>query len=104
MNMPERYVNLDFHIDTNRINSKSKLKHMNILEHWHKLDVIAIEMSHIAQEEATQGTNSLRTEKAFTYIFTETLASTRSEHQILMQIQNLLFPHGVKSPNERNDV
>ena len=104
MNMPERYVNLDFHIDTNRINSKAQLKHMNILEHWHKLDIISIEMSLIAQEEATQGTNSLRTEKAYTYIFTETLASTRSEQEILIQLQDILFPHGVKSPNERNDV
>ena len=61
-------------------------------------------MSLIAQEEATQGTNSLRTEKAYTYIFTETLANTLSEREILIQIQNILFPHGVKSPNERNDV
>lgn len=104
MNMPERYVNLDFHIDTNRINSKAQLNNMNILEHWHKLDVISVEMSHIAQEEATQGRNSPRTEKAYTYIATETLASTRSEQQILIQIQNILFPRGIKSPNERNDV
>ena len=32
MNVPERYVYLDFHIDTNRINAKSRLTYMNILE------------------------------------------------------------------------
>ena len=104
MNMPERYVNLDFHIDTNRINSKAQLNHMNMLEHWHEVDVISIEMSHIAQEEATQGRNSPRTEKAYTYIATETLASTRSEQELLIQIQDILSPHGVKSQSERNDV
>jgi len=104
MNMPERYVNLDFHLDTNRINSKAQLKHMNILEHWHELGVISIEMSHIAQEETAQGRNSLRVQKAYTYIFTETLASTPSEQKILIQIQDILFPNGIKYPNERNDV
>ena len=104
MNMPERYVYLDFHIDTNRINSKVQLKHMNILEQWHELDVISIEMSHIAQEEARQGSNSSRTEKAYTYIATETLASTRSQQETLIEIQDILFPQGVKSQNEWNDV
>lgn len=102
--MPERYVYLDFHIDTNRINSKAQLKHMNILEQWHELDVVFIEMSHIAQKEATQGSNSSRTEKAYTYIATETLASTRSEQETLMQIQHILFPQRVKSQKEWNDV
>ena len=63
MNMPERYVYLDFHIDTNRINAKSRLDFMNILEHWYENDVIFLEMAEVAQNEATKSQNSIRTEK-----------------------------------------
>ena len=68
MNMPERYVYLDFHIDTNRINAKSGLTYMNILERWFEDDVIYLEMSEAAQNEAVKSGSSTRTEKAYTYI------------------------------------
>ena len=104
MNMPERYVYLDFHIDTNRINAKSRLDFMNILEHWYENDVIFLEMAEVAQNEATKSQNSIRTEKAYSYISTETLASTPDEARMLRKIKVILFPRGVKNINERNDV
>ena len=104
MNMLERYVYLEFHIDTNRINAKSRLDFMNILEHWHENDVIFLEMAEVAQNEATKSQNSIRTEKAYSYISTETLASTPDEARMLRKIKVILFPRGVKSINERNDV
>jgi len=104
MNMHERYVSLDFHIDTNRINAKSRLTYINILERWFEDDVIYLEMSEVAQNEAVKSGSSIRTEKAYTYIATETLASTPDEFRILKQIKEILFPDGIKSTNEKNDV
>jgi hypothetical protein len=100
----ERNVFLDFHIDTNRINAKSSLKYMNILEHWHENDVIYIEMAEVAQNEAANRGSSLRSEKAYSYIATETLAGTPDEFRMLRQIIEVLFPNGIKSTNEKNDV
>ncbi len=50
MNIPERYVWLEFHIDTNRINARKNLKDMNMLEYWNENDVIYMEMSEVAQK------------------------------------------------------
>jgi hypothetical protein len=104
MNKLERYVWLDFHIDANRINAKTNLKYMNILEHWHENDVIYLEMAEVAQEEAAQGRDPARFEKAYTYIATETLAGTPDEFRLLNQIRTILFPQGAKSQNARNDI
>jgi len=100
----ERNVFLDFHIDTNRINAKSCLKYMNILERWYENDVIYIEMAEVAQNEAANRGSSLRSEKAYSYIATETLARTPDEFRMLRQIIEVLFPNGIKSTNEKNDV
>jgi len=51
-----------------------------------------------------QKKNSIRTEKAYSYISTETLASTPDEARMLRKIKDILFPRGVKNINERNDV
>lgn len=102
--MIERHVYLDFHIDTNRINSQLKLKYMNVLEQWHERDIIYIAMSEVAQKEAVKNGDGDRAEKAYAYVATETLARTSDELKVLRQIQELLFPHGIKSRNEWNDV
>lgn len=102
--MPERYVYLDFHIDTNRINAESRLNYMNILERWFEDNVIYLEMSEVAQNEAVKSESSIRTEKAYTYVASETLASTSDEIRILKQVKKILFPDGIKSINEKNDV
>lgn len=102
--MPERNLFLNFHIDTNRINSKAQLRHMNILEQWHERDAIYIEMSEIAQKEAVKTADADRREKAYTYGATETLAETPEEAGKLREIENILFPQGIKSRNQWNDV
>jgi hypothetical protein len=104
MNILERYVWLEFHIDANRINARKNLKYMNILEYWNKNDVIFMEMSEVAQKEAADGGNPDRFEKAYTYAATQTLASPSDKAQILNQICTILFPQGIKTPKERNDV
>jgi hypothetical protein len=104
MDFPERYVYLDFLIDTNRINARKGLKYMNILERWYESDVISIEMPEVAQDEAVEGRDPNRTEKAYTYIATQTLAGSSEERSLLNQIKAILFPQGVKAKNERNDI
>lgn len=104
MNFPERYVYLDFLIDTNRINARKGLKYMNILERWRESDVISIEMAEVAQDEAVESGDSNRNEKAYTYIATQTLANSSEERRLLNQIKAILFPQGIKTRNERNDI
>lgn len=101
--MIERHVFLDFHIDTNRINSRLGLPYMNLLEQWHEREVVYIAMSEVVQKEAAHG-NEARAEKAYSYGATETLARTPSEIKILRQIEKLLSPYGAKTRSEWNDV
>ena len=83
MAMPERYVHLDFQIDTNRINSRKALPNMNRLETWADDGVVQIEMCRRAQDEASRGRSIARARKARRYIYSETLAGTPKEQEIL---------------------
>jgi hypothetical protein len=62
-----------------------------------------MEMSEVAQKEAVHGGNPERSDKAYTYAATETLASP-SEKLMINQISTVIFPQGIKSPKEANDV
>jgi hypothetical protein len=104
MTMPERYVYLDFHIDTNCVNAKALLSDMNQLEAWHVDGVISIEMCRKAQDEAAQGHDTNRARKASSYIYSETIAKTPHEQEMLRKINKVLFPDGTKIPNQWNDV
>ncbi len=104
MGMVNRYVTLDFLIDTNRINARGNLPHMNQLEKWHENGVIAIEMSDVAQQESTKGGNATRTSKAYSYIFSVTRISNPSEFAIFKKIEHILFPDGPTKDSEKNDV
>jgi hypothetical protein len=103
MNTLERFVWLEFHVDNNRINARRNLKDMNVLEYWHENDVIYMEMSEVAQKEAARGGNTDRFEKAYTYVGTETLASP-SDKLLMDQIGAVIFPHGIRSQRQKNDV
>ncbi|MEA3327395.1 MAG: hypothetical protein U9R53_08835 [Chloroflexota bacterium] len=100
----EQNLHLIFHIDTNRINSRSKLPAMNQLEQWHKNGVIHIELSTVAQKEAMAGKNRLRAEKALDYVYTETLATTPEEKTQLIKIAGILFPKEKCNSNQRKDI
>ena len=91
-------------LDTCIINSKGRVLSMNKLEQWHEDDVITIEISEPAQLEARSGNNSLRNQKAISYIFSETRATTDDEMRIMKKIESILFPGGAKTKNEQNDV
>ena len=104
MDQTERFLSRMFQIDTNRINSRGHLENMNTLEKWRKDGVILMEMSEVAQKECVVDRNPKRVEKTLGYIFSETLAETTEEQELLTRIERILFPEGAKTQNERNDV
>lgn len=104
MNQVDRFVYRSFQIDTNRVNSRGHLPYMNQLEQWHHNGVIHIDWSEVAQKEAIQSQDQQRIEKAWEYIFSETLANTQEEQEDLRKIEAILFPGGTKTQNQKNDV
>ncbi len=102
--MNQRFVGLMFQIDTNRINAKQNLEHMNRLEQWAANDVIELDMAEVALNEAMAGGNTQRAVKALNSIYSETFASTSQERQMLATIERILFPEGANDQNKRNDV
>ena len=77
---------------------------MNQLEEWAENELIELLTSYTAQNEMIHGTNAQRKMKAYNFIFTETEITTDKERQIFNTIEDILFPNGTKSQNEKNDV
>jgi hypothetical protein len=102
--MDQRHIGLIFQIDTNRINARQNLEHMNRLEQWAANDVITLDMAEVAVSEAMAGGNTQREAKARHSIYSETLASTAQERQILATIEKILFPNGANDQNKHHDV
>src|SRR6267154_2376128 len=99
-----RELFLNFHIDTNRINSRGKLENMNKLEAWRDQDLILLYPSRVAHEEAMAGGNPLRARKALDNIYSYTMATTAEETARLAQIETVIFPGGAQTQNQHNDV
>lgn len=99
-----RSVYLSFMIDTNRINARQLDPHMNQIEKWRENEVIDVMMPEAAYEEARAGRDPARTRKASLHIFSMTMAGTQGEQDALRDIQQVLFPTGVRNQNEQNDV
>jgi hypothetical protein len=99
-----RDLYLSFHIDTNRINSRGRLEHMNRLEAWRDKDIILVYMSKVANDEALAGHDNRRSRKASESLYSYTLADTQDEKLELAAIESCLFPAGAKDQNEQNDV
>lgn len=60
-------------------------------------------MAQPAQEEAAHG-NHYRAIKAYGYIFTMTESRTQKEAELLKRIEDILFPQGATTQNEKNDI
>lgn len=100
----ERFVYLSFHVDTNRVNARTALPNMNQLEKWFDDGVILMQMSEVAREEAVAGGNAARAQKARSYIFSLIQNLNEDERRLVAEIEQVLFPTGVSSQNEANDV
>jgi hypothetical protein len=93
-----------FHIDTNRINSRSRLENMNKLERWKEQGLIGLDMSDVVSGEARAGGDQRRTRKTLSYIHSGTMAETLEEQRQLTAIKAVLFPFGTRTQNESNDA
>lgn len=100
----ERFVGLSFQIDANRINGRNALENMNRLEAWHKSGVVLINMSSVAQDEARSGSDPRRSRKAISYISTLTQSLNEQERMEVSQIERILWPRGIKTQQEQNDI
>lgn len=89
------------HIDTNLINARQKLAAVNRLEKWAADDVILINMSGVAHAEAQADGNAARARKANQQIYTATDVERDGLYQ---RIASALFPKGVTTQNQENDV
>ena len=65
--------------------------------------MISIEMSEQAQAEAAVG-DPARARKAYSHVYSMTMATTPGEQERLRRIESVLFPEGARSPNEQADV
>jgi hypothetical protein len=92
------------HIDTNMINARGKLESMNQIEKWAEDDVILVNMSGVSFKEAQAGGNSARTKKALSPIFTLTDNNIDPNDTLFKKIEAALFPNGIHTDNQRNDV
>lgn len=93
-----------FHIDTNLINSRGKLETMNQIEKWAADKVILVNMSGVSFKEAQAGGDLARTKKALSHIFTLTDESIDPNDLLYQRIEAALFPEGVQTENQRNDI
>ena len=98
-----RILLMRFHIDTNRINSRSKEKSMNKLEKWCEDGVIEIGLSDTALKEMGES-DGKRYNKAIKGL----IAGSSKEEEISTEEFNkaakIIFPNGMKTPNDENDV
>jgi hypothetical protein len=93
-----------FHIDTNRINSRANLLMMNQLEKWASDGVVLINMSGTSFREASEGTDTLRTRKAQSYVYTLTESDIETSSNLYQEIEGILFPNGAQGVSQQNDV
>ena len=91
------------HIDANLINSRQKLPAVNQLEKWAEDDVILINMSGTARDEAKAGGSEQRNRKADAQIYTVT-PPVEAGDPVYEQVEKALFPTGTRSANQQNDV
>jgi hypothetical protein len=106
MPLPQRtrFVHLAFHIDTNRINARQKLPAMNQLEEWKRNRVILLGMSETAFREAWSGNNRTRTAKTSGFMFSQPDIGDDHWEGRRAEIERVLFPAGVRTQNQQNDV
>lgn len=91
------------HIDTNLINARQRLPSMNQLEQWFKDEIILINMSSTAHQEAQAGGSKDRARKANEQIFTVTEPVSETD-PLFKEVADAFFPGGVGDDNQRNDV
>jgi hypothetical protein len=91
-----------FHIDTNLINARQKLPEVNRLEKWCADEVILINMSGTAHEEAQADGNVLRMRKAAQHNYT--IDAVEQELEPSELFGKVCAALGAQSENQKNDA
>lgn len=91
-----------FQFDTNRINARRKLKHMNQLEEWAKNDIITLHFSDTVLGELQKYPAGY--EKTLGELFTMSFPGEDEQRAPFKMIENILFSDGCKNENQMNDV
>jgi hypothetical protein len=102
---PERKLfGIQFLVDTNCVNSRKAIPELNQLEEWAASGLFDILTSEVAQKEMLAGGDTVRHEKAYSLIFSMSLANTNGERETIARIEEILFPAGATTRGEKNDV
>lgn len=102
---PKRNLtHIAFIVDTNCVNARQVMPEMNQLEDWASKELILLQTTEIAQNEMAAGNNAARIAKAYSFIYTMSKRTTHEETAKLQKIEDILFPNGAVTQNQKNDV
>lgn len=92
-----------FHLDANAVNARRMNRNLNELEFLAETGVIDIQFSEVANKEASAGSR-LRSDKVDEYTWAGLTADASLEDEWRREIQAAVFPFGVRSDSQRNDI
>ena len=101
---PNRDTGVKFMIDTNAINARQRDPALNQLEAWRASGAIALLMPDHAFKEAVAGGDAAREAKASRQVRTNSARISQEQKCRYAEIERAIFPNGVMSQNQRNDV
>lgn len=94
---------LKFYLDANCVNARQRNEALNALERARAHGQVTLVYSDVAHCEASVG-GAARSHKAATYSYTRFEPLCEGNEDTKAAIEEVLFPGGAKSENERNDV
>ena len=92
-----------FHLDANAVNARQANLDLNRLEDLGRSGRVWIDYSRTAYEEASVGCE-FRAQKAEEYIWMALSGQPEFEEQKRVDIARIVFPNGVKTISQENDV
>lgn len=92
-----------FHFDANAVNARQANPDLNRLEDLVKSGAVWIDYSRTAYDEGSAGCE-LRTKKAEKHIWMALSGQPEFEKQKRAEIARIVFPNGVKTTSQENDV
>lgn len=95
----------DFHLDSNRVNTRGRLSAVSELEEWAAHGAIYLGVSEPIYRELSSGRpDGLRAQKIALQIVDYPVVSSDRSRSELKKIEECVFPGGAKDENESNDV
>jgi hypothetical protein len=92
-----------FHFDANAVNARQANSDLNRLEDLERSGAVWIDYPRPAYDEASAGCE-FRAEKAAEYVWMELSGQPEFEEQKRAAIARIVFPNGVKTIQQKNDV